>query len=54
MRTFLYRLTGWRLFRPRRAPWGESTDLWSEIDWDWFHREGMRNHPHPPPKSRPF
>lgn len=23
--------------RPRRAPWGEETSLWTEGDWDWFY-----------------
>lgn len=37
MTSFLYRLTGWRIFRPSRTPWGESTALWSDVDWDWFN-----------------
>jgi len=39
MRTWLYRLTGWAVFRPRRTPWGESTELWTDIDW-WWYRSG--------------
>lgn len=42
MTAFLYRLTGWRIFRPSRTPWGESTSLWSDVDWDWYHRNGRR------------
>jgi hypothetical protein len=40
MLTKLFRLTGWRMFRPRRAPWGESTHLWSNEDWKWFREIG--------------
>lgn len=36
--TWLFRLTGWKIFRPARAPWGEATDLWTEGDWRWFRR----------------
>lgn len=35
----LYRLTGWRIFAPRRTQWGENTAQWSEVDWDWFNRQ---------------
>ena len=38
MKTWLFRLTGWKIFRPRRAPWGESTALWTDGDWRWFRR----------------
>lgn len=34
--TRLYLRYGWRIFRPRMAPWGESTAFWSELDWTWF------------------
>ena len=26
--------------RPRVTPWGESTELWSEVDWMWFKNQG--------------
>lgn len=35
---WLYRKTGWKFLRPDRAPWGESTALWTEGDWNWFRR----------------
>lgn len=38
MKTWFYKLTGWRFLRPSRAPWGESTSLWTEGDWRWFRR----------------
>jgi len=34
----LFKLTGWKLLRPSRAPWGEDTGLWSEGDWRWARR----------------
>src|SRR4051812_49026173 len=34
--TWLFQLTSWRVFRPKRAPWGESTSLWTDGDWRWF------------------
>lgn len=41
----LYRLTGWRIFRPARAAWGESTAHWLPVDWDWYYRYGHRYDP---------
>ena len=35
---WLYRLTGWGIFRPSHTEWGECTELWSEVDWDWYRR----------------
>ena len=32
----LFKLTGWKLLRPARTPWGEQTNLWTEADWEWF------------------
>lgn len=33
-------IIGWRLaralVRPAVTDWGESTALWSEVDWHWF------------------
>jgi hypothetical protein len=31
----LHKVTGWKWARPKRAPWGESTVLWTEEDWKW-------------------
>lgn len=41
-RALLYRITGWRIFRPRKTSWGESTDLWSDVDWMWFEERNRR------------
>jgi hypothetical protein len=40
MTALLYRLTGWRIFRPSQTAWGESTALWSDVDWEWFNEKG--------------
>jgi hypothetical protein len=29
--------------RPAVTPWGESTALWSETDWDWWKRCGRHS-----------
>ena len=31
--------------RPAVTPWGESTALWAEHDWDWWHRCGKHSEP---------
>ena len=38
MKWFLFRLTGWKILRPCRAPWGEDTRLWTRTDWIWARR----------------
>ena len=43
---WLYWLTRWKIFRPERTEWGESTELWSEVDWIWFEKKfGHRDQP---------
>jgi len=32
-----------KLDRPAVTPWGESTALWSETDWDWFESCGRHS-----------
>lgn len=44
MTALLYRLTGWRIFRPLRTKWGESTELWSDVDWNWYRSKGHERH----------
>jgi hypothetical protein len=36
----LYIITGFRVFRPRRTPWGELTKFWTDRDWEWFRIYG--------------
>jgi hypothetical protein len=31
--------------RPEVTPWGESTALWSDVDWSWYYEQGDRR-PH--------
>ena len=33
-----------RLERPRMMPWGESTELWSDVDWAWYRRRKGQNY----------
>ncbi len=32
--------------RPEVTPWGESTALWAEHDWDWWENIGRHSDPH--------
>lgn len=48
MRIWLFRMTGWKIFRPARTRWGEATDLWTEADWRWFQLYGLGDPPSPP------
>jgi hypothetical protein len=31
--------------RPAVTPWGESTALWADHDWDWWYRCGRHSDP---------
>jgi hypothetical protein len=31
--------------RPAVTPWGESTALWSEVDWHWYETCGRHSDP---------
>lgn len=54
MRMFLYRLTGWRLLAPGRTPWGESTALWTDVDWNWYRQQPGRGDLRPIRSKRPL
>lgn len=41
--TWCFQHTGWKIFRPVRAPWGEDTTQWFEQDWRWFRTYDWRN-----------
>lgn len=36
LQCWLHYYMGWKIFRPRRVSWGESTAFWTDRDWEWF------------------